>query len=49
MWKTTNGDIGLVAVLLPEQQLVDLALDEGVFRQKRAAARQEPDDGVRLR
>ena len=47
--ETADRDIRLVAVLLPEQQFVDLGLRKGVFRQQRAAARQEPDDGVRLR
>ncbi len=47
--EAADRDIRLVAVLFPEQQLVDLGLRKGVFRQQRAAARQEPDDRVRLR
>jgi hypothetical protein len=43
-----GGHVWLVAVLLPEQQLVDLGLHEGIVRQQRAAARQVADDGIRL-
>jgi hypothetical protein len=43
-----GGDVRLVAVLLPEQELVDLGLREGILGQQRTAARQIADDGVRL-
>ena len=47
--EAAHRDVGLVAVLLPEQPFVHLGRREGVGRDQRAVAGEIADDGVGLR